>query len=553
MAGTWTWIADLLLIFAVILAFSLAALRLRLTPAMGALLAGLAVGPSALGLVEDPAAVLSLAELGVALLLFTVGLEFSVRRLRSLGMAVLGGGVGQVTVTAIVAGAAAAAAGMATGVAVAVGCVVALSSTAAVVRSLEDRSELDSPHGRAALGVLLVQDLALVPLLLAVESVAEGGGAVAVAVGLGRSLAVVTVLVGALYAVASLVLPRLAGRIGGAGGRDVGVIFALVVALGSAWLSHALGLSPALGAFVAGMLLAESPFALQLRVDLSALKSLFMALFFASIGMLADLPWMGRHLPLVLGATALVVIGKALVAGGVLRALGVAGAHAAAAGLCLGQIGEFSFVIGDTARQLGLLGPEAFSLLVAVLITGFALTPALVAAARPLAGWLVRGRGVGAGLDAAPGGEVDISGHALVVGYGPAGESAARAAGEAGLPVVVIELNGTLAGRATGHGWTAVQGDGAAAEVLHHAGAERAAVAFVTVPDPRTAERVVRVLRCEAPAVPVIARSRYGRYSRDLEAAGAHVVVDEEQEVGLLVAARMGDVLSAETVAAERR
>ncbi len=319
------------------------------------------------------------------------------------------------------------------------------------------------------------------------------------------------------------------------GNRELPILLAVVMALGSAWLSKELGLSPALGAFLAGVIIGESPLATQIRADVGALKTLFMTLFFSSIGMLADLGWMGRHLPLLLAVTAAVIVGKTLIVWLVGRRLGMAHRHAIAAGLCLAQLGEFSFVIASQGTQM--LSESAFKLLVSVTLATLLVTPYLIRYGPALGaavesvlrrrGWL-RG-GV---KDEPAGQEATLSDHVIVIGFGPAGREVAEALEGQSVTVVVIDLNVRSVMEARNHGRRALVGDAAQAEVLQHAQVSSAREVVVTLPDHRAAIAAVQQVRALAPQARIIARARYNLYAEQIATAGAHVVVAEETSVG---------------------
>jgi CPA2 family monovalent cation:H+ antiporter-2 len=307
-----------------------------------------------------------------------------------------------------------------------------------------------------------------------------------------------------------------------------------VVALGAAWLSHALGVSPSLGAFIAGVVLGDSPVSLQVRADVGALRTLFATLFFGSVGLLGDPTWMLHNAPAVLLAVIAVVAGKALVVWPLARLLGYGHRHALAAGLCLAQVGEFSFVLAGIARGDGgpdaLLGPDLFALLVSVTIGSLMLTPLLVRAApeagRRIEGWLRRTR---------PEREQRAeprSRHVVVVGFGPAGRAVAEMAAKAGRGVVVIDLSPQLVADARARGHHAWLGDASSGEVLEHAHVESARAVVVTLPDHRAALQVIQGVRARAASVQLIARARYHLYAGELSRAGATAVIDEEHEVG---------------------
>jgi CPA2 family monovalent cation:H+ antiporter-2 len=289
------------------------------------------------------------------------------------------------------------------------------------------------------------------------------------------------------------------------------------------------------------MLLAESPYATQIRADVVPLRTLFVTLFFAAIGMLTDPAWAVAHAPLLLGAVAGVVIGKTALTAGVVRLFRIPSGQALATGLVLAQVGEFSLVVAALAQSRGLLDAHLFDLAVATLVTTLFLTPFLVTLAPRLAA-VVAGRvpmiasgGDEGGTDRPT--RVPTEGHLVIIGFGPAGQRIAEALlGEPGLPIVVSDLNPRAADGADAYGLPVMLGDASREEVLDSLHVQTAAVVVVTVPDPGAARRIVELLRAVAPETPVIARSRYHIHRWQLDVAGAHAVVDEEAEVGLRLA-----------------
>ena len=272
----WTILSQVLVLLSVALVLGVVFERLRQSAILGYLVAGVVLGPATLGWVETEEVVGDIAELGVSLLLFAVGLEFSLKRLWRIGPVGLGGGTLQVLLTGAVAAIVCLALGMSGGTAVALGAMISFSSTACVLRILVDRTRIDSVYGRNALGILLLQDIAVVPLVLLVTMLASssGGDFGQLLLAMGRSLIVFVGLTGGFWVISNYVLPHLMRASLLARNRELPILLAMVVALGSAWAAHAFGLSPALGAFVAGMVLAESPFALQIRSDIGALRTL---------------------------------------------------------------------------------------------------------------------------------------------------------------------------------------------------------------------------------------------------------------------------------------
>ncbi|MHC4710657.1 MAG: cation:proton antiporter domain-containing protein, partial [Planctomycetota bacterium] len=377
----WTALLDILILLGAAMLLGALCERLRQSALLGYLLAGTLLGPNAFNVLPSYQAVFTIAELGITLLLFTIGLEFSWRRLRTVGAIAAGGGTLQILLTGAATALLCGVLGLDVPAALAVGAVVAMSSTAAVLRVLAGRQEIDAVHGRNALGILLLQDMAVVPAALFVAALGLGGGVAQVGWAVVQALGLATVLAGALYVVVSYALPRLLGADLVAANRDLSILLAIVTATGAAWLSHALGFSPVLGAFVAGMVLAESPFATQIRADIMPLHTLFVTLFFSAIGTLADPGWAAQHWALLIGVAVLIVVGKTTVTAGVARLFRFPPGQSLATGLVLAQLGEFSLVLAILARDGQVIGSNLFDLIVAAMIVTLFLTPYLAALA----------------------------------------------------------------------------------------------------------------------------------------------------------------------------
>lgn len=515
--------------------------RLKQSAILGYLAAGTLIGPNAIGLVSEGEHVQHLAELGVALLLFTIGLEFSWPRLKRLGIAALGGGAAQILVTMGVGFIAAKAFGMETSTAVTIGAIASLSSTACVLRLLIARAEIESVHGRYALGILLMQDIAVVPLFLLVSVLGGEGSMNEVAIGMLKAVGLSAVLVVVLWVLLNKIAPLVLGMDALRQNRDLPILLAFVVGIGAAWGSHELGLSPALGAFVAGMILAESPFATQIRADVSSIKTLLVTLFFASIGMLGDPVWFVENIGPVLAILAAIVLGKAAVIWGVLRVFGVQSRVSLASGICLAQVGEFSFVLAAAGAAGGLISEQVFTLLISATIVSLFVTPYLVMLAMRISSWVHRTLGLNgaAGSLADSGAHHDEKQRLVIVGFGPAGQAIGQAASKLDLRVDVVDMSPTTIRRAREMGFHAHTADASHADVLEHLGIHHVDIAVVTIPDPPNAISVIKQIRNSAPGVHVIARGRYHRYVSELRSSGADEVLDEEQLVGTRLAARL--------------
>jgi CPA2 family monovalent cation:H+ antiporter-2 len=556
----WNSLTDILLLLGLAMILGAVAELLRQSAIVGYLIAGTIIGPSILGLVSQQQDIFQVAELGVALLLFAIGLEFSVKRLLSLGKQPLLAGVLQVLLTLVAGAILSWGVGLRPLESIVVGAMVALSSTACVLRILTDRAEIDSSHGRMSLGILLVQDAAVVPLMLLVTMLNTGGTMLGIVWQLNVALAAALVLVAMLYVFFTYAAPGLLKLTNLQRNRDLPILLAVVMAMGSAWAAQRFGLSPALGAFVAGVLLGASPFAVQIRADIEPLKTILVTLFFAAVGMFGDAIWFFHHIGLVCTVVMAIVIGKVVLAFLAARLCGARREFAVATALCLAQVGEFSFVLATIAHGSGgddsILSDTTFRALVAATIISLLITPYLIAVA-PLAGawfeesWrrLRKGHTLagdtgtdqrGAALDQEPGRRDWI----FIIGFGPAGQRAAEdlmASHQDQL--VIIDINTDNIQIAERYGLMAHLGDATQSEILEHAGIHRASVVIITVPTPYTSRRLVHMARHHASGAMIFARSRYHMHRWQLAHAGAHVVVDEEDRVGHELAARVLEVL----------
>ena len=488
----WTALLDVLILLLAAMLLGTLCERLKQSAILGYLLAGTLLGPNALDLMPNHKAVAAIAELGVALLLFTIGLEFSWRRLRRIGPIALGGGTAQVLLTGGLTAGVCLMLGLAGRPALAVGAMIALSSTACVLRLLVSRAEVDSVHGGNALGILLLQDIAVVPLVLLLTALSgeKTSSATQICLEMGRAAGAAGLLMAGLFVVLNYLVPLLLGAREAARNRDLPILLAIITAVGAAWASHKLGLSPALGAFIAGLLLAESPFATQIRADVSSVRALFVTLFFSSIGMLSNPAWVLEHWATVAGVVAAIVVGKALITSGVARLFRSSPGHAIATGVCLAQVGEFSIVLAEVSRHGQVIDDGLFDLIVTATIATLFLSPYLVALAPQLA--TIVGRLAAPGplrqlpLDAAsPQLDSEWTDHILIVGFGPAGRRIAETLMHRYKSLlVVVELNRKSADVARTYGLRTYIGDATRAEVLEHVRVGTAQAIAVTLPDP---------------------------------------------------------------------
>lgn len=539
MTETWTILRDVVVTLGVAVLLGAIAQGLRQSPVIGYLIAGLALGgPGSLGLVENVDALEGIAELGVAMLLFSIGLDFSYSKLRRFGRVAIVGGLLQVALTALVTAVILTGFGASMAIAVAVGMMVALSSTAVVVRVLMDNAQIDSVFGLAAVGVLLVQDILLIPFLLLVPDLTGSVPPTEAGLTFLVSLLKIGGLAAAMYVVDYLILTRAFDRVGGVAEREeLLVLMTVVIAFGAAWATHAMGLSAALGAFLAGLMIAGAPYADHVRAEIGPLRVVLVTLFFAGIGMLADVTYLFENAAYVAGLVAAVVAGKALIATGALRLAGTRGIMAVLGGVALAQMGEFSFVLAAAARSADIVDAQQFQLIISVSLLSLLLTPIMLDLANRISARGQAPTDLDERRDAA-------HGHDVVVGYGPAGARVVQRLLEHGRQVTVVELNPRLGDDA---GARTIHGDAGKMQILRRADVPTAASVTITIPDPSRAQGLARRIQAVAPDAKVILRGRYFRSLGELHETGAVAVVDEETQTGEHLARATLDAVNADT------
>jgi CPA2 family monovalent cation:H+ antiporter-2 len=533
--GELPFLQDLVVLLLLSLAIVLIFQRLRQPPVVGFLAAGVILGPHGLSLMVDVHQVELLAEVGVILLLFTLGLEFSLTALARLRRQVLLGGSLQVGLTTLAATPMALLLGE-WRQAVLMGGLVALSSTVIVLKLLDERGEADTPHGRAAVGILLFQDLLVIPLMLGVQFLSGNPGLHTGAA--LRSLATGLLLAGAILLAARWVVPRLLAEVVRTRRRELFVLALVLICLGTAWAINRTGLSLALGAFLAGVAVSEGEYGAQALADVLPLRDTFSSLFFISIGMLFDLSFVLQHPLLVSGAVATVLTLKGLTGVAAVWGLGLGLRSAVLAGLALAQVGEFSFVLAQAGVALGVLDAARYQVFLSVAVTSMLATPFLFAAAGRLANrllvaripaWVIEGRRPTTAPPEPPGD------HVAIVGYGLNGRNLARVLRAVEIPYIILETNPERVWEARDKGEPILYGDGGRTEVLEHLRLDRARALVVVISDPSSTRRIVGLARARWPHLTIIARTRYLVEVEELYELGATEVVPEEFETSIEV------------------
>lgn len=523
------------LIFGAAVVVSLISHRLRIPPLLGLLATGMLIGPSGFGVIHHGTEVETWAEIGVMLLLFAIGLELSLERLRELSRAFLVGGGSQFVGTLVLAAGIALALGFAVPKAIFLGGVVALSSTAIVLSLYGARRELGTPHGKVMLAILLLQDFMIVPLIVFTPVLAgrTHGGLVDFAARFGGSL----LAIGVVFALARWAVPTLLHAVAKTRAREVFVLGSLATCLAFALLTESLHFSLALGAFLAGIVLSESDYSHQILAEMSPFRDVFASLFFVSIGMLVDLEAALERWPLVLGLAAALIVGKALVAGAAAALLGLPTRVTVVVGLGLAQIGEFSLVLLEVGRGVELVDATLYQALLASALVTMAATPALIQLAPRLAAAVADRIGSRTPLQEA--GTSHPKGHVVVVGYGTNGRLLAHVLEEAGIRYVVIELNPETVRRERRDGRPILFGDSTRPEILEAAGIEHAAMVVFAISDHDAVTRSVALTRRLAPEIHILVRTRTVSEIPALRSAGADHVIAEEFETAIEIFTRV--------------
>jgi CPA2 family monovalent cation:H+ antiporter-2 len=541
------FLADLVIVFAVAAAIVFAFGQFRLPSVVGLLVAGVLVGPYGLSLISDLHVVEVLAEIGVVVLLFTVGLEFSLSRLLVMLPTMARVGLPQIVGTTVLVTAATWWYLGTLPQAVFAGMLVAMSSTAIVLKLLADRGETATPHGRVAIAVLLLQDLVVVAAMLAVPLLATAAGvdppaeAAAVSHGGGlfanpfASVAAGLALVVAVLAVGRLVVPRILHEVVRLRNRELFLMTIVLACLGTAAITAQAGLSLALGAFLAGLVLSESEYGHQAFTEVLPFRDTLASLFFVSVGMLLDIRFLADHAALVAATVLAIVVGKAAMTAVPALLAGYPPRTSLLAGAALAQVGEFSFVLGSRGAQAGLLDRDDYQTFLAAAVLTMAVTPLLAAA---LPGWLdrlSRSRWCGGWLadQTPPTSRQELADHVIIAGFGLNGRNLAAALTECGVPFVVLELNPETVRRERAHGLDIHYGDCTRAAVLEHAGIARARAFVLAISDAASTRRSVRIARELAAGLRIIVRTEYVLEVEELRHLGADEVIPAEFETAL--------------------
>jgi CPA2 family monovalent cation:H+ antiporter-2 len=501
---------DLLIVLVTAIAGGMLARWLRLPVILGYLAGGIVVGPFGAGLVYDTATIDSLANIGVVLLLFAIGLEFSLKELLKLGKVSVLGGIAQIILTALVGFGLGKMVGLGITGSIFFGFIISLSSTMVALKLLMDRGEIDTMQGRLMLGILLVQDLSVVPMMVAIPAVAgeHGGLWTALGISFGKAVGFIAVMLALGFWFIPWVLKRVAGQ----RTRELFLLTVIVLCLAAAYGTYYVGLSAAFGAFVAGLLISESNYARQAFADILPLRDTFAALFFVSLGMVADRQYIFGHISEIAIVVVVVLLVKFVISSGVVRLFGYSHKTVLMVGTGLISIGEFSFILALMGKGAGIFSTDFYNLIIAAAIITMFITPFIFSLNsflyRKLSQqqWFTQ-RFMTSHID--PGGRIhdmSLSRHAVICGYGDVGRRVAEVLEQQKFTYLVIDLDPTVISDLNARDIPCIYGDASNPEILAHATLDKARVLICTIPDYVATELTARNALKINPKLDIVAR-----------------------------------------------
>jgi CPA2 family monovalent cation:H+ antiporter-2 len=538
MEMTLLWSISIMLAFSILVL--LLCYRFRVPEVIGLLLTGVIAGPSVLGIFGSADDIQYFAEIGVVLLLFTIGMEFSFKRLLEVKKEFLIGGTLQVLFTFVISLVMSLLLGLSMNTAILIGFLIALSSTAIVLRLLQEKDELGTPHGRIILGILIFQDIIAVPMMLVIPFLTGSTG------NLLQTIPVLILeIIGMIVLVivgTSWVVPKVLHRVARTRSQELFLLSVVVIGLAMAWLTSSIGMSLALGAFLAGLIISESQFSHQALGNILPFRYVFTSIFFVSIGMLLDIHFLVSHPLLILAAVITVLVIKAIVGGATTVVLGYPVRTAVLVGLAMSQVGEFSFILSRIGLDGGLLSPDLYQFFLATSILTMGVSPFLMGMSTGISDLLCRlplperlksekhGREEHGG---------ELKDHIVIIGYGLNGRNLSRAAKSARVPYVIIEMNPDTVAMERSKGEPIYYGDATNSLILEHANVADARVVVIAISDALATRRIIMAIRQISPRVRIIVRTRYLKEMKPLYALGASEVIPEEFETSVEIFARV--------------
>jgi len=534
-------IANILIVFAVALFVGMVFNRIKVPPLVAFILTGAIVGPYGFSIIKGQDQVASLAELGIILLLFTIGLEFSFKDLWKIRSIAIVGGALQVALSFVFFFGLAFMMGLPVNQAILMGFLFSLSSTAIVLKLLHERGEMDSPHGSITLGILIFQDLMAIPMIMAIPFLASLPQLDATPLMPVDALIMLIIedliIVLILVALAKWVIPRVMHEIARTRNQELFLLVVILTCFGVAWMVSLTGMSLAIGALLAGLIISGSEYSHQATSIVLPFRDIFTSFFFISVGMLVDIRFLAANLWIVVFLIVIAIVAKALIATAAPLALGYPLRTAVMAGLALAQVGEFSFIIAQSGFSTGILSAGIYQIFLIVALMTMAATPFVIGIGQPVSGRLCNvpslshlARGTCGDDDEKTPSETD---HLIIIGYGVTGRNLARTASRSGIAYTIIELNPDLVKAARNDGESVVFGDATAEGVLAHAGILSARIAVVAINDPVATRKIVGLCRRLNPALSIVVRTRYVSEAKDLQSLGADEVIAEEFETSV--------------------
>ena len=529
-------IKDLIILLLVSLPINIVFHKIKLPSVMGYLIAGVLIGPYGLQLISDIPSVKELAEIGVVLLLFVIGLEFSLGRLLKNLASVIGVGGLQIGLTTITIWFVFKTMGFQQSQSIALGLIIALSSTAIVLKMITDYAEIDTLHGKLCIGTLLFQDLCVVPimLLLPLLGQSEAHTSVDFLLEVGKSLmAVVTI-----YFLSRLVVPKGLAWVASVGNKEHLTLSVVFIILVTGWASQEMGLTIAMGALIAGMIISESEYSHQIILDILPLRDYFSSIFFISVGMLLDINVFTNSVWTCLTLTVLVILIKGSLAGLACLLVRVPLRVSFVVGVRLAQVGEFSLILAAMALEQELFNSHQYQLLLIVSILSMLVTPLLIQASTGLSVKLFS-KWKSKEVDSIEKEDPKLVGHVVIVGYGVGGRTLAQVLLETKVPFLVLDLDGERVKRALTEGITTLYGDCVQEQTLIRAGLKDARMIVLKISDYAITEKVVRLSRKINPQIKIMVRTRRTNQVEELKTAGADQVIPEEFETSIEIFSRV--------------
>ena len=538
MMDEFSLILDMAVVLGAALAGGMAARFLKQSAIIGYLLAGVVIGPHALGLIQESDEIRVLATIGVVLLLFTLGVKLSLREMIRVRRVAIGGGIFQLLATTGLGIGVAALLGWSLQEAVILGFLIAISSTMVVIGMLTQRGELETVHGRVMIGILLVQDIAAAFMMFILPVL--GGSAENLASVLGLAVLKAGVFLALVLFLGAWVVPRFIRRVAGRGSRELFILSGAVLCFGGAFAAYYFGLSAALGAFAVGLLISESDFAHQVLGDMIPLRDIFSAIFFVSVGMLIDLPFMAANINTVIAIVVTIVLGKFVICSAAARLFGYGGKAILLVGAGMIQIGEFSFVLAELGLGTGAISERLYSLILASAMISIILTPFIYSLTSNLSTRLIQARVLRPLMPADAPQSVEevakISDHVVICGHGRVGGNVAQMLRQLQIPHVVIDLDPAVISSLRDRGIPCIYGDAGNREVLSKAGLKDAALLLIAMPDPTAARLALdHALRIN-PQLDVVARVHSDFELDFLRGRGASELVQPELEASIELA-----------------